>query len=198
VLVVKDANVGLLLDKKAINVNDCRRHSTSDINKVEMCVNLPVKEAPQLKRQLGFDCGPTHCPHLTRVQRGLDANTVTAQAKIRGSWQLHIARGEAQPGSTCVVAVVVQSTREGMLQLPGSSWCSASRVIMACVNGDALMVAGCELRLGANCLHTTCHKLACDVNSRFLRTKQSFEGHDVIIISQNDTGRTKPVRKKRE
>ncbi len=46
--------------------------------------------------------------------------------------------------------------------------------------------------MGAN---VTCRKLACDVNSRFLRTKQSFEGHDVIIISQNDTGRTNPSAK---
>jgi hypothetical protein len=48
-LVVEDVNVGPCLEEKVINVDNCRLSSTRRINKVKMCVDLPVKEAPQLK-----------------------------------------------------------------------------------------------------------------------------------------------------
>jgi hypothetical protein len=85
-LVVEDANVGLLLEEKVINVNDCRLSSTRRINEVKTCVDLPVKEARQLKLWLCFDSAPVDLWHHTRLKHGgLDAKTVTAQAKIISS-----------------------------------------------------------------------------------------------------------------
>jgi hypothetical protein len=70
---VEDANVGPLLEEKVINVDDCRLPSTRRVNEVKACVDLPVKEAPQLKLELCFDLW-----HHTRLKHGLDAKTVTA------------------------------------------------------------------------------------------------------------------------
>lgn len=54
-LVIEDVCVGLLLEKKAVNVdNHLMLRGAGRLNKIKMCMGLAVKEAPQLKQQLCF------------------------------------------------------------------------------------------------------------------------------------------------
>ena len=89
-LVMEDVNVSLFLEKKkGGNVdNHLLVSSTGRIDRVKMCLDLPVKEASQLK------CVPGNRQHHTRLQNGVDAGTVAAAVKISGCWQLHIDQGE--------------------------------------------------------------------------------------------------------
>ena len=75
------------------------------------------------------------------MNKGLDAKTVTAQVKISDSWRSFTSlKGKLRFNlGGCCCCVLIDKRRDAA-QLPGSSWYSASRVIMVCSDGDALMV----------------------------------------------------------
>ena len=98
-LVMEDASVRLLLKEKAVDADNHRMQSGAGrFNKVKMSLDLPAKEATQLKRQLLFCCAPVDRWQQTRLQSGVDAVMVAAAAATIGGccWQLHIAQWERQ------------------------------------------------------------------------------------------------------